>query len=144
MRWLERAADSWCVSQQSHDAPLAVTPFIYLCLTAKVYWYRPVLSSGISWKEQYMTCAALVSGVYFGKVWEPGDREGGCIPGPAFQGLVVVFPVENETVKKKRSFVLTGPLDISVIAISPIDSSFMWMVWCELLSSLWFVLFMVV
>lgn len=34
---------------------------------------------------------------------------GKCIPGPTFQGLVVVFPVVNEAEKKKRSSVLTGP-----------------------------------
>lgn len=96
-----RAVDSWCVCKQSHDASLTTTPFIYLSLTTTVYWYRPVLSSGISWKEQYRTCAALVSGVYFGKIWGPGDRGGKRIPGPTFQGLVVVFPVEERSEKEK-------------------------------------------
>lgn len=39
--------------------------------------------------------------------------------GPTFLGLVVVFPMEDEKAKKKRGSVQTGPLDISVIAISP-------------------------
>lgn len=107
-----------------------MTPFIYLHLATKVYWYKPELSSGISWKEQYRTCAALVSAVYFGKIQRPGDQ-GKCIPGPTFQGLDVVFPVDNEAMKKK----FCANRD-------SLDLSFMWVVWCELLSSLWFVLFM--
>lgn len=54
----------------------------------------------------------------WGKVVEWGWGGGGGIQGPTFQGSDVAFPAENESVKKKRSFVLTGPLDISVIAIS--------------------------
>lgn len=46
--------------------------------------------------------------------------------GSTFQGLVVVFPVKDEEVKKEWSFLLKGPLDSSVIAIPPsLDFSFM-------------------
>lgn len=41
-----------------------------------------------------------------------------CISGPTFQGLVVVLSVEDEAENKKGSFVQTGPLNISIIAIS--------------------------
>lgn len=109
-----RALGYWCVSKQSHDDSLATTPFIYLCFTTKVYWYRPVLSSGISWREQYRTCAAVVSGVYFGKIRGPGDGVwGGIYPTTNIPRFSCGIP-GGKWRSDKDIFVLTGPLDIIV------------------------------
>lgn len=123
MRGMGRAGDPRCVCKHGCDTSLTTTPFTYQGFTAEVYWYRPVLSSGISWKDQYRTCAAVVSVVYFGNIW--GHREGeGSIWGPAFQGLVAAFPVENEAVRQKRDF-CANRASISIIdMISLVDFSF--------------------
>lgn len=92
-------------TKQPHwdDASLTTTPFIYLCLTTKVYWYRPTLLRHFLKRAIQDMCCSCKWGLFWQdpRTWGSGGK---CIPGPTFQGLVVVFPVENEAVKKKKEF----------------------------------------
>lgn len=90
-----------------------------------------MLSSGISWYEQWGTCAALVSGVCFGRIRGPGEWWGmhlwTDIPRFSCGPLSGRWSREQE-----REFCANRAPEYQFNYHFPEDFSFMWVVWCEL------------